>query len=131
LSAYDADVLVADRDAAVFFEQVAEGADGKAAANWVVNEVLGRLNREGGAFRDMPVSAEANRAILKMVADGTISGKTAKEVLQIVWSEGGDPETIVNERGLKQVSDAGEIEKIVDEVIAANPKQVEQVKDKP
>lgn len=131
LSAYDADVLVADKDAAAFFEQVAEGIDGKAAANWVVNELLGRLNREGKAFRDMPVSAEANNAILRMTADGTISGKIAKDVLNIAWTEGGDPERIVEERGLKQVSDTGEIEKIVDEVIAANPEQAEQVKEKP
>jgi len=131
LSAYDADVLVADKDAAAFFEQVSEGIDGKAAANWVVNELLGRLNREGKAFRDMPVSAQANNAILKMIAAGTISGKIAKDVLDIAWNEGGDPERIVEERGLTQVSDTGEIEKIVDEVIAANPAQAEQVKEKP
>ncbi len=131
LAAYDADVLVADKEAADFFEAVAGGLDAKAAANWVINEVMGRINKEGMAFSDIPVSAEANKAILQMTADGTISGKIAKDVLDIAWKEGGDPRAIVEQRGLEQVSDSGEIEKVVDEIIAANPKQVEQVKGKP
>ena len=107
LTVYDAEVLVADRQAADYFEAVAEGLDGKAAANWVINEIMGRLNREGGTFADVPASPDASNAILKLTADGTISGKIAKDLLEIVWNEGGDPEKIVEERGLKQVTDTG------------------------
>ena len=131
LASYDADVLVADKDGADFFESLADGIDGKTAANWVINEIMGRLNKENMAFGDIPVSAQANNAILQMTAEGTISGKIAKDVLDTVWKEGGDPRAIVKERGLEQVSDTGEIEKIVDDIIAANPKQAEQVKAKP
>ncbi|GAB4234509.1 MAG: Asp-tRNA(Asn)/Glu-tRNA(Gln) amidotransferase subunit GatB [Methyloligellaceae bacterium] len=131
LSAYDAGVLTADRETAEYFEAVAEGADGKAAANWVINEVMGRLNREGREFSDIPVSAQANAAILRMVGDGTISGKIAKDVLDVVWSQGGDPEEIVESRGLKQVTDSGAIEAIVDAVIAANADKAEQARARP
>ena len=95
LSAYDADVLVAERDTADFFEQVARGRDAKPAANWVINELSGRLNKEGPTSRTSPVSAAQLGAILDLIADGTISGKIAKDVFEIVWSEGGDPRAIV------------------------------------
>jgi len=131
LKAYDASVLVADKAAADYFEAVAKGVDGKAAANWVINEVLGRLNQEGKSFADIAMDAEANNAILAMTADGTISGKIAKEVFDIVWTEGGNPREIVEARGLKQMSDTGELEALIDEIIAANPGQAEQVKTKP
>ncbi len=131
LKAYDAGVLVADKAAADYFEAVAKGVDGKAAANWVINEVLGRLNQEGKSFAEIAMDAEANNAILAMTAEGTISGKIAKEVFDIVWTEGGDPREIVEARGLKQMSDTGELEALIDEIIAANPGQVEQVKTKP
>ncbi|MDH3581157.1 MAG: Asp-tRNA(Asn)/Glu-tRNA(Gln) amidotransferase subunit GatB, partial [Hyphomicrobiales bacterium] len=131
LTVYDAEVLVAERQAADYFEAVASGVEGKTAANWVINEIMGRLNREGGTFADVPASPDASNAILTLTADGTISGKIAKDVLEIVWSEGGDPVKIVAERGLTQVTDTGEIEKVVDEIIAANPSQAEQVKTKP
>ncbi len=131
LKAYDAGVLVADKAAADYFEAVAKGVDGKAAANWVINEVLGRLNQEGKSFADITMDAEANNAILAMTADGTISGKIAKEVFDIVWTEGGNPREIVEARGLKQMSDTGELEALIDEIIAANPGQAEQVKTKP
>ena len=132
LSTYDAEILVAEKVRADYFEAlVGGGAEPKASANLVINEFMGRLNREGLDFADIPVSTETGSAILEMIADGTISGKIAKEVIDIVWTESGDPRQIVEERGLKQVTDTGEIEKIIDEVIAANPKQAEQVKAKP
>jgi aspartyl-tRNA(Asn)/glutamyl-tRNA(Gln) amidotransferase subunit B len=131
LSAYDADVLVAERESADFFERVAEGRDGKAAANWVINELFGRLNKEGKDIAHSPVSAEQLGAIIDLIASGAISGKIAKDVFEIVWTEGGDPAEIVEKRGLKQVTDAAAIEKAVDQVIAANPDKVEQVKSKP
>ncbi|MFW6077068.1 MAG: Asp-tRNA(Asn)/Glu-tRNA(Gln) amidotransferase subunit GatB [Hyphomicrobiales bacterium] len=131
LSPYDAGVLVAERAAADYFETVAAGRDGKAAANWVVNELFGRLNREGRGIEDSPVSAHQLGDILDLIAEGTISGKIAKELFEIVWSEGGSPRGIVEERGLTQVTDVGAIEQAVDAVIAANPDKVEQVKAKP
>jgi len=131
LSHYDAGVIVAERELADYFEALAQGVDAKAAANWLNNEILGRLNKAGRAITDCPVSASANNAILKMISDGTISGKIAKDVLDIVWSEGGDPATVVKTRGLVQVTDTSAIEKAVDDVIAANPDKVEEVKAKP
>jgi aspartyl-tRNA(Asn)/glutamyl-tRNA(Gln) amidotransferase subunit B len=131
LSTYDAGVLVGERATADFFEAVAKGRDAKAAANWVINELAGRLNREGREITSTPVSAAQLGTILDLVADGTISGKIAKDLFDIVWTEGGDPRRIVEERGLKQVTDVAAIERIVDEVIAANPDRVQQAKAKP
>ena len=132
LSPYDATVLVAEKESADYFEaMVAAGAEAKAAANWLNNEYFGRLNKAGLAITDGPVSAAANAAIVKMVAADTISGKIAKDLLDIVWNEGGDPEKIVEARGLKQVTDSSAIEAAVDAVIAANPDKVEEVKAKP
>ncbi|HEY2070083.1 MAG TPA: Asp-tRNA(Asn)/Glu-tRNA(Gln) amidotransferase subunit GatB [Rhizomicrobium sp.] len=131
VSAYDAGVLVAERELAEYFEALAKGVDAKVAANWLNNEILGRLNRDKLAITEVPVSAEANNAIIRMIGDGTISGKIAKDVLDIAWSEGGDPKTIVETRGLVQVTDVSAIEAAVDAVIAANPDKVEQVKVKP
>jgi len=131
IPAYDAGVLVGERELADFYEDLARGADAKAAANWLINEVLGRLNRDGLAISQSPASAAANNSIIRMIADGTISGKIAKDVLDIVWSEGADPVDIVNARGLRQVTDTSEIEAAVESVIAANPDKVEQVKAKP
>ena len=128
----DAGVLVADKAAADYFEAVAKGQDAKQAANWVINEVFGRLNKEGLSIAESPVSAEANNEIISMIGDGTISGRTAKQVFDILWDEpGADPREIVEARGLKQVTDTGAIEGVVDEIIAANPEQAEQVKKKP
>src|SRR5205085_1170552 len=120
LSAYDADVLVAERERANFFEAVAKGRDGKIAANWVINELFGRLNKENLDIAASPVSAGQLRAIIDLIASGAISGKIAKDVFEIVWSEGGDPAEIVEKRGLRQVTDIGAIETAVDAVIAAN-----------
>ncbi len=131
LSAYDADVLVAERESADFFEAAAKGRDGKTAANWVINELFGRLNKEGKDIEHSPVSATQLGSIIDLIASNAISGKIAKDVFEIVWSEGGDPVDIVEQRGLKQVTDTGAIEAAVDAIIAANPDKVQQVKTKP
>jgi len=131
IPAYDAGVLVAERELADYYEAMARGADPKLAVNWLNNEILGRLNRDGRSITDCPVGADANAAILAMIADGTISGKIAKDVLDIVWTKGGDPKAVVETRGLRQVTDTGAIETAINTVIAANPQKVEEVKAKP
>ena len=131
LSDYDANVLVAERESADYFDAIAQGRDGKVAANWVINELFGRLNKEGKSIADSPVTSAQLGAIVDLIGSGTISGKIAKDLFEIVWTEGGDPAEIVEKRGLKQVTDTGAIEKAVDEIIAANPDKVEQVKAKP
>lgn len=131
LSPYDASVLVAEREQADYFEAVAKGRDGKAAANWVINELFGRLNKEGKEVTGSPVSAAQLGGLVDLIGEGTISGKIAKDLFEILWSEGGDPRELVESRGMKQVTDTGAIEKAVDEIIAANPDKVEQVKAKP
>ncbi len=124
-------MLVVERENADFFEKVAAGRDGKTAANWVINDLLGALNKQGHGIVDSPVSAEQLGAIIDMIGEGVISGKIAKELFEIVWNEGGDPRKIVEDRGMKQVTDTGAIETAVDEVIAANPDKAEQAKAKP
>jgi aspartyl-tRNA(Asn)/glutamyl-tRNA(Gln) amidotransferase subunit B len=131
LSSYDAGVLVAERETAEFFEEVAEGRDPKAAANWIINELTGRLNKEGKEIAASPVSASQLGTILDLIAAGTISGKIAKNLFEIVWSEGGDPNAIVEARGMKQVTDLAAIEQVIDEVIARNPDKVAQARAKP
>jgi aspartyl-tRNA(Asn)/glutamyl-tRNA(Gln) amidotransferase subunit B len=131
ISGYDAGVLVAERELAAYYEELAEGIDAKLAVNWLNNEILGRLNRDGRSIADCPVTARANNSILRLVAGQTISGKIAKDVLDIIWTEGGDPERLVAERGLAQVTDAGAIERAIDAVITSNPDKVVAVKSKP
>ena len=132
LSAYDASVLVAEKETADYFEaMLADGADAKAAANWLNNEYFGRLNKAGLSLADGPIPARANSAIVQMIAANVISGKIAKDLADIVWSEGGDPREIVERRGLRQVTDTSAIEQAVDAVIAANPDKVEEMKAKP
>jgi aspartyl-tRNA(Asn)/glutamyl-tRNA(Gln) amidotransferase subunit B len=136
LSPYDAGVLVAERESADFFETVLAKLadrvrDGKLAANWVINELFGRLNKEGFAIGASPVSAVQLGGIVDLIGEGTISGKIAKDLFEIVWQEGGDPRAIVEARGMKQVTDLSAIEKVVDEIIAANPDKVAQAKAKP
>ena len=131
LTGYDAGVLVADRESADFFEAVAKGRDAKLAANWVINELFGRLNKEAKTIGNSPVSAEQLAAIIDLISDGTISGKIAKDLFEIVWSEGGDPRALVESRGMKQVTDTGAIEAAIDQIIAANPDKVAQAKQKP
>jgi aspartyl-tRNA(Asn)/glutamyl-tRNA(Gln) amidotransferase subunit B len=131
LSTYDATVLVAEKANADFFETVGKGRDGKLTANWLINEVFGRLNKEGKTIDETPINAAQLGGIVDLIASGTISGKIAKDVFEIVWTEGGDPATIVETRGLKQVTDIGAIEKAVDEIVAANPDKVAQAQAKP
>ncbi len=135
LSGYDANVLVAERETAAFFEDVVKGRDkgrdAKAAANWVSNELAGRLNKEGKEIAASPVSAAQLGAILDLIATGTISGKIAKELFEIVWAEGGDPRVIVEARGMKQVTDLSAIEAVVGDIIAKNPDKAAQAKVNP
>jgi aspartyl-tRNA(Asn)/glutamyl-tRNA(Gln) amidotransferase subunit B len=131
LSSYDAGVLVAERETADYFEAVAKGRDAKLAANWVINELFGRLNKEGKDITSSPVSPDQLGSLVELITDGTISGKIAKDLFEIVWSEGGDPPTIVAQRGMKQVTDIGAIEKTVDEIIAKHPDKVADAKSNP
>ncbi|MGN8019486.1 Asp-tRNA(Asn)/Glu-tRNA(Gln) amidotransferase subunit GatB [Phyllobacterium sp. 22229] len=131
LSVYDASILVTEKAIADYFEAVAEGRDGKLAANWVINDLLGALNKAGKGIEESPVSPVQLGGIIDLIREGTISGKIAKDLFELVWNEGGDPRALVEERGMKQVTDTGAIEKAVDDVIAANPDKVEQAKAKP
>jgi len=136
LSPYDAGVLVAERESADFYETVLgrladRGRDGKMAANWVINELFGRLNKEGLDIAVSPVSAVQLADIVNLIGEGTISGKIGKDLFELVWQEGGEPRELVESRGMKQVSDLGAIEKVVDDIIAANPDKAAQVKAKP
>ena len=120
-SAYDAGVLASEKELAAWYE-AAVAADtkvpAKKIANWVINDLFGRLNKEDKDIGHSPVSARQLGAILDLIADGTISGKIAKDLFEIVWTEGGDPAEIVEKRGLRQVTDTGAIEKAVDDIIA-------------
>ena len=131
LSLYDAEVLIAERAIAEFFETVARGRDAKIAANWVINDLLGRLNREAIAIEQSQVSAEQLGAILDLIKDGSISGKIAKDLFEIVWTEGGDPRAIVEQRGMKQVTDTGALEKVIEEIVAKNADKVADAKTNP
>jgi aspartyl-tRNA(Asn)/glutamyl-tRNA(Gln) amidotransferase subunit B len=131
LPAYDADVLVAERALADYFEAVASGRDAKTAANWVINELTGRLNKEGKDISASPVTSAQLAGVLDLIGEGVISGKMAKDLFEIVWSEGGDPRAIANARGMKQVTDTGAIEKVIDDVIAKNPDKVADAKSNP
>jgi aspartyl-tRNA(Asn)/glutamyl-tRNA(Gln) amidotransferase subunit B len=131
MTEYDADVLTAEAANAAFFEDVARGRDGKLAANWVINELFGRLNKDGLGIEDSPVSAAQLGGVLDLIASGEISGKIAKDLFEIVYAEGGDPADIVAARGMKQVTDTGAIEAVVDQIIADNPAQVEKARVNP
>ena len=136
LSPYDASVLVAERESANFYEAVLaqlanRTRDGKLSANWVINELFGRLNKEGRDISASPVSAAQLGAIVDLIGEGTISGKIAKDLFEIVWQEGGDPRALVETRGMKQVTDLGAIEQVVDDIMSANPDKVAQARAKP
>ncbi|MEC9199872.1 MAG: Asp-tRNA(Asn)/Glu-tRNA(Gln) amidotransferase subunit GatB [Pseudomonadota bacterium] len=131
LSEYDASVLTAEVEAADYFEAVAAGRDGKLSANWVINELFGRLKKDDKDITESPVSPEQLGKIVGLISSDAISGKIAKDLFEIVYTEGGDPEAIVEERGMKQVTDTGAIEAAVIEVIEANPAQVEKAKANP
>ena len=124
LSAYDASVLITERSRADYYEAVAKGRDSKLAANWVINELLGGLNKDGKTLAESPVTAEQLGGLIGLIADNTISGKIAKDVFAEMMATGKDAAAIVEEKGLKQITDTGAIEKIVDEVIAENPDNV-------
>ena len=128
LSAYDAGVLVAEQETADFFEQVADGRDAKLAANWVTGELFGALNRSGLELAEAPIDAANVGGLLDLIADGTISGRIAKEVFEAMWETGRSAGDIVEEKGLKQISDEGAIAAIVEQLIADNPTQADQVR---
>ena len=128
LTPYDASVLTADMETATYFETAAKGQDAKKVANWVMGDLFAYLNKECLPISKSPISAENLGALVGLIANNTISGKIAKDVFQFMIETGKDPATIVEEKGLKQNTDTGAIEKIVDEVIAANPAQVAEIK---
>ena len=131
LSAYDAGVLVAEKETGDFFENVAKGRDAKLAANWVMGELFGALNKAGVDLADSPVSADALGGLIEAISSDTISGRTAKDVFATMLETGKSADTIIEEQGLKQISDEGAIEAALDEIIAANPAQVEKAKENP
>ena len=131
LSDYDASVLTADLDSAGYFEAVAQGRDGKMAANWVINELFGRLKKDDKGITESPVTPAQLGSIVDLIASDAISGKIAKEVFEITYTTGRDPAEIVETEGLKQVTDTGAIETAVDEIIAANPDQVAKAQQNP
>jgi aspartyl-tRNA(Asn)/glutamyl-tRNA(Gln) amidotransferase subunit B len=131
LTAYDASVLTSEKAISDYFEQVAKGRDAKLAANWVINDLLGALNKAGQSIEQTSVSPAQLGAIVDLIKEGVISGKLAKDLFEIVFHEGGDPRDIVEARGMKQVTDTGAIEKAVDDMIAANPDKAAQAREKP
>ncbi|WP_336294175.1 Asp-tRNA(Asn)/Glu-tRNA(Gln) amidotransferase subunit GatB [Bartonella sp. CB169] len=131
LTVYDASILVTERAIANYFEEVVHGRDGKIVANWVINDLLGALNKDNREIEETPVSPNQLGAIIDLIKEGIISGKIAKDLFEIIWKEGGDPRQIVEERNMKQVTDIKAIERVVDEIVVNNSAKVAQVKQKP
>jgi len=132
LSAYDSSVLVAERETADYFDQMLRaGAEPKAAANWLINEYFGRLNRAGLTVAGGPISPQRASATASFVTMGVLSSKMQKELTDIMWTDDRDPRIIVEERGFRQVTDESAIEAAVDQVIAANPDKAQEAKAKP
>jgi aspartyl-tRNA(Asn)/glutamyl-tRNA(Gln) amidotransferase subunit B len=131
LSNYDANVLTAETQNASYFEKVAQGRDGQVAANWVINELFGRMKKDDVTIANCPVSPDQLGGVIDLIASGEISGKIAKDLFEIVYTDGGNPADIVESRGMKQVTDTGAIEAAVDQIIADNPAQVEKAKQNP
>ena len=131
LSAYDAGVLVGEQARADFFEAAAQGRDAKLVANWVTNDLAARLTAAGLDIEDSPISAGAIAELVALIEEGVISSKIAKDVFERMWAGEGAPRAIVEAQGLMQVSDTGELEAIIDGLIAANPAQAESVREKP
>ena len=131
MTEYDAGVLTADVENAAFFEEVARGRDGKLAANWVINELFGRLKKEDHDISESPISAAHLGQILDLMSSEKINGKIAKEVFETAYTTGRAPEEIVETEGLTQVTDTGAIETAVDQIIADNPAQVEKARENP
>lgn len=124
LSAYDAGVLVAERARADFYERAAKGRDAKTVANWLITELLGGLNKSGKEIEDSPVSADQLGQLVDLISDDTISGRIAKDVFALMVETGKDPATIVDEKGLRQVTDTGAIDAVIDAVMAENADKV-------
>jgi aspartyl-tRNA(Asn)/glutamyl-tRNA(Gln) amidotransferase subunit B len=131
LSHYDAGVLVADQARAAFFEIAADGRDAKLVANWTVNNLLGRLAENGGDIETSPIPPQDIAGLVKLIEDGVISSKIAKEVFDHMWAGQGTPAQVVEKFGLVQITDTGAIEASIDKIMAANPDKVEAAKDKP
>jgi aspartyl-tRNA(Asn)/glutamyl-tRNA(Gln) amidotransferase subunit B len=131
LSEYDANVLTAELDAAGFFEVVANGRDGKLSANWVINELFGRLKKDGKDITQSPVAPDQLGGIIDLIGRGDISGKIAKDLFEIVYTQGGDPSKIVEDRSMKQITDTDAIQVAVDKVISDNSDQVVKAKANP
>jgi aspartyl-tRNA(Asn)/glutamyl-tRNA(Gln) amidotransferase subunit B len=131
LTPYDATVLVTEKEQSDYFELVAKGRDGKIAANWVNNELFGRLNKEGKDITTSPISPAQLGGIIDLISSNVISGKIAKDLFDIVWVEGGNPADIVEKRGMKQVTDTGALDAVIAAVMAANPDKVLEVQAKP
>ncbi|EYS95089.1 Asp-tRNA(Asn)/Glu-tRNA(Gln) amidotransferase subunit GatB [Bartonella bacilliformis] len=131
LTVYDASILITEKEIADYFQKVARGRDGKMVANWVINDLLGALNKNNCKIEDTPVKPDQLGAIIDLIEEGIISGKIAKDLFEIIWHEGGDLRQIVEERGMKQVTDTGAIQSAVDEIMANNPDKVSQAKEKP
>jgi len=126
---YDADNLVSEKETAMFFEKLIEGRDGKLAANWITSNLFGALNKLNLSIENSPVSADYLGKLLDLITGGVISGRIAKEVFEVMIKTGGDPSQIVKEKGLQQLTDLSAIEIAVDQVIAKNAEQVEQIKN--
>jgi len=124
LTAYDADLLIESIETADFFEKAAKGHDGKKVANWILGDFFARLNADKLTLSNSPVKPEMIGELVDLIANNVISGKIAKDVFALMWETGHTPSQIVEEKGLKQVTDTSAIEKIVDEVIASNPDNV-------
>ena len=124
LSAYDASVIIEERDTAAYYEAASEGRDRKLVANWMTVELFGALNKAGQGLADCKVSPQALGGLVALIEDGTISGKIAKDVFADMFETGKQAADIVEEKGLKQVSDSGAIEGMIDEVLASNEDKV-------
>jgi aspartyl-tRNA(Asn)/glutamyl-tRNA(Gln) amidotransferase subunit B len=124
LSAYDAGVIVAEQEYAAYYEQLAGKHDAKLAANWMTGELFGRLNKLGVSIADSPISADKLGGLIALIQDNTISGKIGKDVLDLMFETGKDAAVIVEDNGMRQVTDTGAIEKVIDEVMTANPEKV-------
>ena len=131
LTPYDASILVSEKSIYNYFNIASKEHEPKLTANWVINDLLGALNKSGQAIEDSPIKPEQLGALIKLISSGVISGKIAKDVFEIMWNESGDPQTIVEDRGLKQITDIGFIENIIDAIIANNAQKVDQVSAKP
>lgn len=128
LTPYDAGILIADKETALYFETASQNQDPKKVANWIMGDLFGYLNKSNKSITESPVSAQNLGALVGLINDGTISGKIAKEVFEIMIETGKEPSIIVEEKGLKQVSDTGAIETMIADILAANPDKVAEIK---